>query len=276
MNEFYELQAPEYDTRIALCIEYDGSQFNGWQTQNSGVPTVQQELQQALSIIANHPVKVICAGRTDSGVHATGQIVHFDTNAKRKMYGWVVGANKLMEKTVSVKWAKEVPLSFHARFSARQRRYRYLLYSSPFRQGILKNGVSWERRQLDAELMNLAAKKLLGEHDFTSVRAAGCQAHSPIKKITNISVKKHGELIVMDIQANSFLYHMVRNILGLLIPIGAKEKPVDWIESVILQKDRKVAGINALSDGLYFVDAIYDEHFDLPKTLPGPFFLGDI
>jgi len=275
MTEIFKIESEDFTTRIALAIEYDGSLFNGWQTQNSGVPTVQQTLQAALSQIANHNIKVICAGRTDTGVHATAQIVHFDTKAIRKLYGWVVGANKLLPKSVSVKWAKEVPLTFHARYSALQRRYRYLLYSSPYRQGILKNGVSWERRVLDAELMNEAAKKLLGTHDFSSVRASGCQAHSPVKTITNISVKQHGQLVVLDIQANSFLYHMVRNIMGLLIPIGAKEQPVEWVEQVILEKDRKKAGVNALSHGLYFVSAIYDDKFELPKLPPGPFFLGD-
>jgi len=275
MTNIFELESSNFTTRVAMAIEYDGSQFNGWQTQNSGVPTVQQALQQALTTIANHNVKVICAGRTDSGVHATAQVVHFDTNAKRKMYGWVVGANKLLPKSVSVKWAKEVPLTFHARFSALQRRYRYLVYSSPYRQGIMKYGVSWERRSLNASLMNEAAQKLLGEHDFSSVQAAGCQAHSPVKTITNINVKQHGQLIVLDIQANSFLYHMVRNIMGLLIPVGAQEQSVEWIEKVIEQKDRKKGGVNALSHGLYFVSATYDECFDLPKLPPGPYFLGE-
>ncbi|MCJ8313688.1 MAG: tRNA pseudouridine(38-40) synthase TruA [Saccharospirillaceae bacterium] len=275
MTEIFKLESEIFTTRIALAIEFDGSSFNGWQTQTSGVPTVQQTLQAALSQIANHNVKVICAGRTDTGVHATAMVVHFDTNANRKLYGWVVGSNKLLPKTVSVKWAKEVPLTFHARYSALQRRYRYLLYSSPFRQGILKHGVSWERRELDAELMNTAAKKLLGTHDFTSVRSSGCQAHSPVKTITNISVKQYGQLVVLDLQANSFLYHMVRNIMGLLIPIGAKERPVDWIDQVISEKDRRKGGVNALSHGLYFVGAIYDEKFDLPKLPPGPFFLGE-
>ncbi|EKO3929866.1 tRNA pseudouridine(38-40) synthase TruA [Vibrio fluvialis] len=258
--------------RIALGIEYDGTQYYGWQRQRE-VKSVQEELEKALTVIANHPVEVQCAGRTDAGVHGTGQVVHFDTTATRKMVAWSMGANANLPKNIAVRWAKEVPDEFHARFSATARRYRYVIYNHMFRPGIMSSGVSHYHGELDVERMHRAGQFLLGENDFTSFRAVHCQSRSPWRNIKHLNVTRHERYIVIDIKANAFVHHMVRNITGSLIAVGRGEQEPEWIQWLLEAKDRRLAGATAKAEGLYLVDVDYPEVFDLPKAPLGPLFL---
>lgn len=260
--------------RYALAIEYAGAAYRGWQLQaHDEVPTVQAEVERALSVVANHPVQVVCAGRTDAGVSASHQVIHFDSWADRDDRAWMLGTNSHLPDDISVKWATRVPGCFHARFSARERRYRYLIYSSPTRPAIMAGGITWTYRTLDTERMQAAAEHLLGEHDFTSYRAVGCQARSPVREIRQLSVYRSGALIVIDVSANAFLHHMVRNIAGVLMAVGAGERSPDWAGEVLQARDRRKGGVTAPPDGLYFVDVRYPEVFRLPPSKPGPYFL---
>lgn len=258
--------------RIALGIEYDGTHYYGWQRQRE-VKSVQEELEKALSVIANHPVEVQCAGRTDAGVHGTGQVVHFDTTASRKMVAWTMGANANLPKDIAVRWAKEVPDEFHARFTATARRYRYVIYNHMYRPGILSSGVSHYHGELDAERMHRAGQFLLGENDFTSFRAAHCQSRSPWRNIMHLNVTRHERYVVIDIKANAFVHHMVRNITGSLIAVGRGEQEPEWIEWLLAAKDRSLAGATAKAEGLYLVDVDYPSEFELPEAPMGPLFL---
>lgn len=258
--------------RIALGIEYDGTQYYGWQRQRE-VKSVQEELEKALSVIANHPVEVQCAGRTDAGVHGTGQVVHFDTTASRKMVAWTMGANANLPKNIAVRWAKEVPDEFHARFSATARRYRYVIYNHMYRPGILSSGVSHYHGELDVERMQRGGQFLLGENDFTSFRAAHCQSRSPWRNIMHLDVTRHERYVVIDIKANAFVHHMVRNITGSLIAVGRGEQEPEWIEWLLAAKDRSLAGATAKAEGLYLVAVDYPPEFDLPTAPMGPLFL---
>ncbi len=261
--------------RLALCIEYAGEHYKGWQKQKfDNLPTVQGYVEKALSKVANHPVSVICAGRTDTGVNATYQIVHFDSAAIRNERAWVLGTNSNLPQDIAVQWARVVDPSFHARFSAQQRRYRYLIYSNPVMPAVLAKGVTWTHKKLDLELMQQGASYLQGEHDFSSYRAVACQAKSPVRTISEISLYRHGELLVIDVQANAFLHHMIRNIAGVLMAIGAKEAPPIWAQQVLDARDRRQGGVTAPPHGLYFVDVKYPEQFSLPATKLGPFFIG--
>lgn len=260
--------------RYALAIEYVGAAYRGWQLQAfDKVPTIQAEVERALSVIANHPVQVVCAGRTDAGVNASHQVVHFDAWVERPERAWVLGTNVHLPDDISVKWATEVPGCFHARFSAKERRYRYLIYTSPSRPAILAGGVTWTHRHLDVELMQEAAAHLLGEHDFTSYRAVGCQAKSPVREIRRLDVYRTGQLVVIDVSANAFLHHMIRNIAGVLMSVGAGERPTEWAREVLEARDRRQGGVTAPPDGLYFVDVRYPELFNLPQAPLGPHFL---
>lgn len=260
--------------RLALGIEYDGGSYHGWQKQ-PGLLTVQEQLETALSVVAAHPVSVACAGRTDTGVHALCQIVHFDTVSERSDRAWIMGTNANMPYSVTVRWIKEVADDFHARFSALSRRYRYVIYNSPLRPAIMRHGVTWHYRYLDADKMQQGADYLLGEHDFTSYRALGCQAKNPIRTLHRLSVSRHDDLIVVDVTANAFLHHMVRNIVGVLINIGTGYQEPVWAQEVLLAKDRTLGGITAPPYGLYFVEARYPEAYGIPRQVPGPFFIGD-
>ncbi len=261
--------------RLALCIEYAGEHYKGWQKQKfDNLPTVQGYVEKALSKVANHPVSVICAGRTDTGVNATYQIVHFDSAAIRNERAWVLGTNSNLPQDIAVQWASVVDPEFHARFSAQQRRYRYLIYSNPVMPAVLAKGVTWTHKNLDLELMQQGANYLQGEHDFSSYRAVACQAKSPVRTISEISLYRHGELLVIDVQANAFLHHMIRNIAGVLMAIGAKEAPPIWAQQVLDARDRRQGGVTAPPHGLYFVDVKYPEQFSLPATKLGPFFIG--
>ncbi len=251
--------------RIALCIEYQGKNFKGWQSQrSSSVPTVQETLESALSQVADHPVQVYCAGRTDSGVHASSQIVHFETSSERPLNAWVRGANALLPGSVAVRWAKQVSSDFHARFSARSRRYCYVIYNNRVPTALLDGMVTQHFYSLDEELMHEAAQHLLGELDFSSFRGAGCQSNTAMRNISSISVRRSGDFVFLDIKANAFLLHMVRNIVGALLEVGeARQKP-EWIKEVLLKKDRRLAGVTAKPDGLYLVEVEYPEQFEIP------------
>jgi tRNA pseudouridine38-40 synthase len=260
--------------RIALGIEYDGSQFYGWQRQRE-VVTVQEKLEQALSKVANHQVDVSCAGRTDAGVHGTGQVVHFDTESVRGERGWTMGVNANLPDAIAVTWCKQVSDDFHARFSATARRYRYIIYNSKLRPGILTAGLSHYHQPLDAERMHQAAQSILGENDFSSFRAAQCQSNSPNRFVHFVNVTRHNQYVVIDIKANAFVHHMVRNIAGSLIAIGKGEQPVEWMAHVLALKDRTQAAETAKPNGLYLIEVDYPESFGLPKNHPGPLFLPD-
>ena len=260
--------------RIALGIEYDGAQFYGWQRQKE-VTTVQEVLEKALSKVANHPIDVFCAGRTDAGVHGTGQVVHFETESIRSERGWTMGVNANLPNAVAVTWVKEVPEDFHARFSATARRYRYIIYNSKLRPAILNRGLSHYHTPLDADKMHLAAQAILGENDFSSFRAAQCQSNSPNRFVHFVNVTRHNEFVVIDIKANAFVHHMVRNIAGSLIAIGRGDRPIEWMAELLEAKDRTIAAETAKPNGLYLIEVDYPEHFQLPKVTPGPLFLPD-
>ncbi|WP_028696254.1 tRNA pseudouridine(38-40) synthase TruA [Pseudomonas cremoricolorata] len=260
-------------TRIALGVEYKGARYRGWQRQASGVPSVQQALEQALSIVADEPITVVCAGRTDAGVHGCGQVVHFDTRALRDQRAWTMGTNYNLPHDISVSWAQPMPADFHARFKAVARRYRYVIYNDPIRPAHLAEEVTWNHRPLDVQRMSEAAESLLGTHDFSAFRASQCQAKSPIKHIHHLRVTRHGRMIVLDVRATAFLHHMVRNIAGVLMTIGAGERPVQWAREVLEGRDRRQGGVTAHPYGLYLVRVEYPEAYSLPERYIGPHFL---
>lgn len=253
-------------SRIAIGVEYNGSHFNGWQMQKQDARTVQDQVQQALSKVADHPVSVICAGRTDTGVHATGQVVHFDTSAERKLKAWVMGSNVYLPDDVSILWAKKVDDDFSARFSATKRRYRYVILNRSARTAIHSKQVTWVHDALNVEAMHEAAQALLGEHDFSSFRSSICQAKHAHRIMNSINVFRDTEYIYLDICANAFLHHMVRNIVGSLLMIGRGEQPVTWMADLLTQKDRTKAGPTAAAAGLYLVAVEYPQEYDLPST----------
>lgn len=257
--------------RIALGIEYDGSRFSGWQRQ-AHATGVQQVLEEALSKVADHPVDLVCAGRTDAGVHATAQVAHFDTSAERSTRAWILGATCNLPSAVCVNWAQAVPGDFHARFSATGRRYRYIILNRPVRPALLHERVCWEHWPLDVERMATAARCLIGEHDFTSFRAQGCQARHPRREVYSVEIQRHGDFIYLDIAANAFLHHMVRNIAGTLLAVGRGDQPVEWVEQVLTARDRTRGGITAPAGGLYFVQVRYPAQFALPQIPTQPAF----
>lgn len=256
--------------RIALGIEYDGSRYGGWQAQQHDPHTVQEVLQRALSKVADHPIEVICGGRTDAGVHASGQVVHFDTEAVRPLRAWLMGGNSHLPADVGIHWAQSVPDDFHARFSAQRRAYRYVILNRDARPALLSRRVTHAYRPLDAGRMATAAQALIGEHDFSSYRAVACQARSPVRTLYRLDVTRQGELVVLDVEANGFLHHMVRNIAGVLLAIGAGEQPVSWSAEVLAARDRTFGGITAAPHGLYLVRIDYPEAYGIPRLSPPP------
>jgi tRNA pseudouridine38-40 synthase len=252
--------------RIALGIEYDGTDFFGWQRLTEG-PSVQARLEQALSKVAAHPVLVSCAGRTDAGVHGRCQVVHFDTQAQRDMYGWVMGTCSSLPASVAVLWAQPVLESFHARFAARSRRYRYHILNRPVRAALDARYVTWERLPLDASRMHAAAQSLLGAHDFSAFRALSCEAPHPRRTLLAVEVKRDGQHVVVEIEANAFLHHMVRNIVGSLLMIGRGERPIEWMGELLTGCDRQVAGPTAPASGLTFIGPRYESHWGLPPEV---------
>jgi tRNA pseudouridine38-40 synthase len=263
------------DTRIACRIEYDGSGYNGWQLQpHEGVVTVQEKLELALSGIAASPVRVHCAGRTDTGVHAFSQIIHFDAPVSRSCKAWVIGGNANLPPDIRIHWAVPVVDDFHARFSAQSRCYRYIIANTPIRSALLLRHVTWHRRDLDVQAMHSAAQTLLGEQDFSAFRAAACQSSTPMREVQSIQVGRRGDLVVLEIKANAFLHHMVRNIAGALLAVGDKRKPVEWVARLLATRDRRLGVETAPASGLYLVDVEYPLQFQLPETPFGPMLLG--
>lgn len=262
-------------TRIALGIEYDGSGFSGWQRQ-AHCTGVQEVLERALSRVADHTVETVCAGRTDAGVHATAQVVHFDTSAERSPRAWTLGTNCHLPPEVCVTWAQPVVDDFHARYSATARSYRYIIQNRDVRPGLLRGRVAWDHWPLDAEGMAAAARCLIGEHDFSSFRAQGCQARHPRREILAIDVQRHGEFIHLDVTANAFLHHMVRNLMGCLLAVGTGTRAPQWVGAVLAGRDRSMAAPTFAPDGLYFLGPRYDAALNLPDRtpahdwLPGP------
>ncbi|WAJ69198.1 tRNA pseudouridine(38-40) synthase TruA [Catenovulum adriaticum] len=258
--------------KFALGIEYDGARYSGWQRQQN-VPSVQQALEEALSKVVNKTIVVTCAGRTDSGVHATAQVVHFTTDVQREIKALTLGVNANLPKDIAVKWAQIVDDSFDARYSATARRYRYVIYNNPLKSAILPQGITHCYHDLDATKMHQAAQALVGEKDFTSFRAAHCQSNTPFRNIHQVSVTRIGEYIVIDITANAFLHHMVRNIAGSLMEIGKGEQAVNWISELLIAKDRTLAAATAKPNGLYLVRVFYPDSLNIPVVPMGPVFL---
>ena len=248
--------------RIALGLEYDGSGFCGWQSQAGG-GAVQDALESALSIVADAPTRVVCAGRTDAGVHALAQVVHFDTEAVRPDTAWVRGVNAHLPDSVAVRWAQPVSGEFHARFSARGRRYRYLLLNRAERPGLMARRVGWFHRPLDADAMAGAARLLLGEHDFSAFRSIECQAKSPVKTLRRADVTRHGDLVVFEFEASAFLHHMVRNLVGTLAYVGKGAHPPEWVADLLAGRDRARAAPTFEACGLYFAGVDYDQVWQL-------------
>lgn len=254
-------------TRFALGLQYDGASWQGFQSQPSGV-TVQDALEAALTQFADAPVRVTAAGRTDAGVHALGQVVHFDSSARRRDDGWVRGTNSLLPASVAVRWAAPVPDTFHARFSALARTYAYVLYVDPVRSPHLEGRAGWCFRPLDLERMRAAVPAVLGEHDFSALRSAECQARSPVKTIESLTLSEKAPFVVCTVRANAFLHHMVRNLVGCLVAIGTGRQRPEWLAEVIASGDRARAAPTFAAGGLYFLSASYPDAFELPPS-PG-------
>lgn len=252
--------------RIALAIEYDGSGFLGWQRLSHG-PTVQATVEAALSYVADQPIVVHCSGRTDAGVHATHQVAHFDTTAVRSARGWQHGANTRLPSSVVVLWAGEVGADFHARFSARRRRYRYRILNRPMRPALLADHLTWERVPLDVEAMQQAAAALLGRHDFSAFRALACQSRQPVRTVHEVTIERDGPIVSFEIEANAFLHHMVRNIVGSLLMIGRGDRPPGWLGDVLALRRRELAGPTAPPNGLTFLGPRYPRGLGLPPEL---------
>jgi tRNA pseudouridine38-40 synthase len=250
--------------RMVLGVEYDGSGFYGWQWQTEQ-RNIQQVLEQALSQIANHPVTVQCAGRTDTGVHALEQVVHFDTTAIRDTHAWLMGGNSHLPSDVRITWVQQAVGDFHARYSAVARFYRYIILNRPIKSALLRQQVTWCPALLDVEKMHQAAQALLGQHDFSSFRAQGCQSKSPCRRIYFIDVYRDGDRVIMDVSANAFLHHMVRNIAGVLMAIGMGKQPVEWTQELLRVKNRKSGGVTAPPDGLYLGAVYYPKHYGIAK-----------
>ncbi|HET9471736.1 MAG TPA: tRNA pseudouridine(38-40) synthase TruA [Usitatibacter sp.] len=249
--------------RIALGLEYDGSAFCGWQTQPGGCG-VQDHLQRALARFVDAPIEVTAAGRTDAGVHATAQVVHFDSPARRDAYSWVRGTNTFLDERARVLWAAEVPDDFHARFDARSRTYRYLLVDAPVAPAVLRGRVGWHHQPLDVPAMAEAAAALLGTHDFTAFRDAQCQAKTPVRELLAARVARVDGVIAFTFHANAFLHHMIRNVVGSLVYVGAGRQPRDWIGKLLEARDRRLAAPTFAPDGLYLAAVEYDRSLGLP------------
>jgi tRNA pseudouridine38-40 synthase len=253
--------------RIALGLEYDGTPFCGWQTQPGGC-SVQDALERALATIAEHPVETICAGRTDAGVHALGQAVHFDSSASRPATAWVRGVNSALPPGARVLWAREVNADFHARYSATSRTYLYFLLNRAQEPALLASRVGWFHRPLDVEAMRDAARHLIGEHDFSAFRSSECQAKSPVRRISRLDIERRGQLLRFELQANAFLHHMVRNIVGSLVYVGCGRETAQWLAEVLSKGDRRLAAPTFAASGLYLSHVEYAAHWELPPAAP--------
>ena len=251
--------------RIAAILEYDGSRFSGWQRQEQ-TRTVQGVVEEALSKVADEPIQITVAGRTDAGVHAAGQVIHFDTSAARSDYSWVRGTNSNLPSEVALLWAGPVDEGFHARYSATGRHYHYLILNRAIRPTYLAQRVTHEYRLLDVASMREAAQHLLGEHDFTSFRATECQAKSPVRELRALDVTRHGDMVHIHAHANAFLQHMVRNIAGVLMTVGAGERESSWTKQVLEARERRAGGVTAAPDGLYLTAVTYPDAMKIPAV----------
>ena len=251
--------------RIALGVEYNGQDFFGWQAQGN-LRTVQHTLESALSIVADEPIKLFCAGRTDAGVHATGQVVHFDTTAIRNQRAWILGTNTHLPTSIAIQWAHEVDEGFHARFSALSRCYRYIIYNNSARSAIFAGRATWNHHPLNVDAMQQAGNFLLGEQDFSSFRSSECESKSPMRNVHYLQVTRLDDFVVIEIKANAFLHHMVRNIAGSLIKVGAGFKKPEWIQEVLEAKDRRQAAETALPAGLYLIKVDYPPSYPFPDA----------
>jgi tRNA pseudouridine38-40 synthase len=269
MQEVFPLSRPSDRFRVVMCVEYKGTRYRGWQVQRSGIPTIQLEVERAISKVAAEPIATMVAGRTDAGVHATNQIIHFDTASSRSDYGWMMGVNGHLPDDISIKWVQHVEDSFHARFSAKERAYRFVIYNNWVKSATLGELTTWEQYPLNENKMQDAAETLIGTHDFSSFRAAECQAHSPIKTLRELTVERVGEFVILQARADGFLHHMVRNLVGVLLPIGQERKSVEYAAEVLSFKNRNKGGVTAKGTGLYFIRAQY-EGVSLPKNEAGP------
>ncbi len=259
--------------RIAMGLDYNGQHYRGWQTQQDGVVSVQETLEKALARVADHPVIVHAAGRTDAGVHGAGMIAHFDTDSVRPERAWLMGVNTYLPKDIALRWVQPVSDDFHARFKATARRYRYVIYNHARRSSLLAGMVTWHYHPLDLARMQEAARHLVGVHNFQSFRAVACQSNNPVRNVHWLRLTQRGPLIVLDIQADGFLHHMVRNIAGVLMAIGQGKQEPGWAAEVLAAQDRTLGGVTAPPDGLYFVDVQYPEQFLLPREPLGPVWL---
>ena len=253
--------------RVALGVSYNGQSYDGWQSQPSG-RTVQDQLEKALGKFADQRISTLCAGRTDAGVHGLMQVVHFDTSAERAPYAWVRGTNSFLPRDIAVQWAHVVPDEFHCRASALSRRYAYSLLESPVRPSVEAGRVGWVYRPMDAAAIREANTHLLGEHDFSSFRAAQCQAKSPVKTISRIEISQRAGYWRFEFEANAFLHHMIRNIMGCLVAVGQGQHPPDWIAEVLAARRRDVAAPTFSPDGLYFLGPRYEARYGLPERTP--------
>ncbi len=261
-------------TRIALGVEYNGAQFFGWQRQRSTeLPTVQGAVEKALSKVADQAISLSCAGRTDAGVHACGQVVHFDSDIDRGEKAWIMGTNSQLPPQVRVQWAKNVDNLFHARHSALSRRYRYVIFDEAVKPTVLIGQLTHVRQRVDTAVMHQAAQHLLGENDFSAFRGSGCQSRTPIRKLMSISVQRQQRFVVINIEANAFLLHMVRNITGALLEVGFGRQSPGWIAALLASRDRRQGAVTAKPDGLYLVNVGYPAELDLPVGPDGPCFL---
>lgn len=259
--------------RIAAGIEYDGTAYNGWQKVETGLG-VQAVVERALGRVANHEIEVVCAGRTDTGVHATGQVIHFDTDSERESRSWLLGANSNLPDDVCVTWVRPVDGAFHARYSASGRTYRYLILNRLVRSALHRHRAWWLHESLNHEAMHEAGQALLGEHDFSAFRAAGCQARTPNRNLTAVTVDRQGDWLGLTVSANAFLQHMVRNISGVLVAIGRGDRPTTWAADVLAGRDRTLGGVAAPPHGLTLVGVDYPDEFvlpgwQLPRLIPG-------
>jgi len=250
--------------RMALGLEYDGTAFMGWQRQSHAGRTVQGCLEEAISKVADHPVDVVCAGRTDAGVHALGRVSHFDVEARRDLRGWLLGINSNLPEDVAANWIKEVPDDFHARYWAYARQYRYGIVNRLTRPAVMRSQMTWVRHSLDEERMRTAARFLLGEHDYSAFRSVECQARSPVRRVHCLDVHRAGEIVSIDVVADGFLHHMVRNMVGVLIDIGTGRQDPVWAQRVLQGRDRTLGGVTAPPQGLCFMAVLYPTANNIP------------
>jgi tRNA pseudouridine38-40 synthase len=256
--------------RLAIAVEYEGTRYHGWQSQKHDPDVVQTRVEKALSQIANESVSLVCSGRTDAGVHASGQVCHFDTHAVRDPYNWVMGANSLLPGDISLAWASVVSDAFHARFSAQSRQYVYLIRHVPFRSALLRHATTFTYQHLDAVKMARAGRSLLGQHDFNAYRSTHCQAKTSVRTLSRLDIYQQDELIAVHVEADGFLQNMVRTIVGVLMAIGCGDASEDWASEVLESRDRTQGGKTAPAHGLYFLGPTYASSCDLPDTVRIP------